>query len=124
MPMCLLHTLLWIQHAYALEYDKPWLIQHYIEIFNMLVFSSSSDYPACLDFLWDFRNIYGFFADSKYVNFDKNTYFFLFFSYLSYVITPQLKKHIVSVLSISLSFLNHFKNKVYGALKNTDLYML
>ena len=57
-----------------------------------------------------------FFADSKYVNFNKNTYCFLFFSYLFSVITPQLKKHIVSVLSISLSFLNHLKKKLYGAL--------
>ena len=39
MPMCLLCTLLRIQHAYSLEYDIPWLIQHYIQIFNMLMFS-------------------------------------------------------------------------------------
>ena len=109
MPMCLLCTLLRIQHAYALEYDKPWPIQHYIQISNMLVFSGSSDYVAHLHFLWDFRNRYGFFADSKYVNFNKNTLFFLFFSYLCSIITPQLKKHIVSVLSISLLFLNHLK---------------
>ena len=62
MPICLLRTLLRIQHAYALEYDKPWLIQHYIQIFNMLMFSRSSDYAAHLHFLWDFRNIYGFFC--------------------------------------------------------------
>ena len=123
MPMCFLRILR-IQHAYALEYDKPWLIQHYIQIFNVLVFSHSSDYAAQLHFLWDFRNRYGFFVDSKYVNSNKNTLFFLFFSYLSSIITPQLKKHIGSVLSISLSFLNHLKNKLYGALKNTDIYML
>ena len=46
MPMCLLCTLLRIQHACALEYDKPWLIQHYIQIFNMLVFRGSSDYAV------------------------------------------------------------------------------
>ena len=46
MHMCMLRTLLRIQHACALEYDKPWLIQHYIKIFNMLVFSGSSDYVA------------------------------------------------------------------------------
>ena len=39
MPMCLLQTFLQIQHAYALEYDKPWIIEHYIQILNMLVFS-------------------------------------------------------------------------------------
>ena len=38
MPMCLLWTLLQIQHAYALEYDKPWLIEHYIKNLNMLMF--------------------------------------------------------------------------------------
>ena len=62
MPMCLLRTLLRIQHAYALEYDKPWLIQHYIQIFNVLVFSHSFDYAAHLHFLWDFKNRYGFFC--------------------------------------------------------------
>ena len=75
----LLCTLLWIQHSYALEYDKPCLIQHYIQIFNVLVFSRSSHYAAHLHFLWDFRNRYGFFADSKYVNFNKKHYFFYFF---------------------------------------------
>ena len=65
-----------------------------------------------------------FFVDSKYVNFNKNTLFFLFFSYFSSIITPQLKKHTASVLSISLSFLNHLKKKLCGALKNTNLYML
>ena len=124
MPMFLLDTFLRIQHAYALEYDKPWKIQHYIQIFNMLVFSCSSDYAAHLHFLWDFINRYVFFANSKYVNFNKNTLFFLFFSYLSSIITPQLKKHTVSVSSISLLFFNHLKKKLYGALKNTDLYML
>ena len=123
-PMCLLCTLLRIQHACALEYDKPWLIQHYIQIFNMLVFSGLSDYAAHLHFLWYLRNRYGSFADSKYVNFNKNTSFFIFFSHLSSLITPQLKKHTISVSSISLLFLNHFENKLYGELKNTDLYML
>ena len=65
-----------------------------------------------------------FFADSKYVNFNKNTLFFLFFSYLSSIITPQLKKNTVSVSSISLSFLNHLNKKLYGSLKNTKIYML
>ena len=51
MPMCLLCTLLQLQHARALEYDQPWLIQHYIQIFNMLVFSGSSDYATHLHFL-------------------------------------------------------------------------
>ena len=124
MHMCLLQTLLCIQHAYALEYDKPWLIEHCIQIFNILMFSCLSDYAAHLHFLWDSRNRYGCFADSKYVNFNKNTLFFLFFSYLSSIITPQLKKHTVTVSSISLSFLNHLKKKLYGALKNTNLYML
>ena len=109
MPMCLLCTLLRIQHAYALEYDKPWLIQHYIQTSNMLVFSGSFYYAAHLHFLWDFINRYVFFANSKYVNLNKNTQCFLFFSYLSYVISSQLKKHIVTVSSISLSFLNHLK---------------
>ena len=49
--MCLLHSLLRIQHAYSLEYDKPWLIKHYIQIFNVLVFSRSFDYAAHLHFL-------------------------------------------------------------------------
>ena len=39
MPMCLVQNFLRIQHAYVMEYDKPWLIEHYIEILNMLVFS-------------------------------------------------------------------------------------
>ena len=124
MPMCLLRILLRIQHAYALEYDKPWLIQHYIQIFNMLVFSHSSEYAAHLYFLWDFRNRYGFFCKFHICKFNKNTLFFLLFSYLSSFITPQLKKHNVSVSSISLSFINHFKKQSYGALKNIDLYML
>ena len=51
LPMCLLCTLLQIQHACALEYDKPWQIQHYIHIFNMLMFNSSSDCAAHLHFL-------------------------------------------------------------------------
>ena len=123
MPMCLLETLLQIHHAYALKYDKPWLIEHYIQIFNMLVFSHWLQYATHLNFLWNFRNIYGFVVDSKYVTFNKNIYFFLFFSYLSCVITPQLKQTI-SVSAITLSFLNHFENKLYGALKNTNLYML
>ena len=124
MPMCLLRTLLKIQHAYALEYDKPWLIQHYIQIFNMLVFSRLFDYTAHLHFYEILEIDMVFFANSKYVNFNKNTLFFLFFSYLSSIITPQLKKHTVSVSSTSLSLLNHLKKKLYGALKNTELYML
>ena len=35
MSMCPPRTLFRIHHAYALEYDKPWLIEHYIQIFNM-----------------------------------------------------------------------------------------
>ena len=65
-----------------------------------------------------------FFADSKYVNFNKNTLFFLFFSYLFSIITPWLKKHIVSVSSIMLLFLNHFEKKMHATLKDTILYML
>ena len=124
MPMCLLCTLLRIQHACALEYDKPWQIQHYIHIFNMLVLSGSSVMLYTSIFYDILETNMVFFADSKFVNFNKNTYIFLFFSYLSSVITPQLKTHTVSVLSISLSFLNHLKKILYGALKNTNLYML
>ena len=109
MPMCLLRTLLHIQHAYALEYDKPWLIQHYIQIYNMLMFRFI--WLCCTPpfFMRFSKHIWFFFADSKYVNFNKNTYIFLLFSYLSFVITPQLKKHTGSVFSISLSFLNYLK---------------
>ena len=74
MPMCLHCTFLWIQHAYALEYDKPWQIQRYIHIFNMLVFSGSSDYAACTSIFYEILETdMVFFANSKYVNFNKNT---------------------------------------------------
>ena len=73
MPMCLLFPLLRIQHACALEYDKPWQIQHYIQIFNMLMFSSLSDYVAHLHFYEILETDMVFFADSKYVNFNMNT---------------------------------------------------
>ena len=73
MPMCLLRTLLQIQHSYALDYDKPSLIQHYIQISNMLVFSGSSDYAAPSIFYEILETDMVFFADFKYVNFNKNT---------------------------------------------------
>ena len=73
MPTCLLCTLLRIQHAYALEYDKPWLIQNYIQISNMLVFSGLYDYAAHLHFYEILETDMVFFVDSKYVNFNKNT---------------------------------------------------
>ena len=73
MPMCLLYTLLQIQLAFALQYEKPWLIQHYIQIFNMLVFSGSSDFVAHLHFYEILEIDMVSFADSKYVNFNKNT---------------------------------------------------
>ena len=124
MPMCLLRTLLQIQHAYGLEYDKPWLIQHYIQIFNMIIFSCSSEYATHFHFLWDFRNRYGFFADSKYVNFNKNTYFFsIFFLYIFCHHSSTQKRHCLCFIHIS--FISQpFKKKLYGALKNTDLYKL
>ena len=62
-----------------------------------------------------------FFANSKYVKFHKNTYFF---SYLSSVITPQLKKHTVSVSPITFSILDHFKQNSYGAQLDANLYVL
>ena len=65
-----------------------------------------------------------FFADSKYVNFNNNTLCFLFFSYLSYVNTPQLKKHTVSVSSISLSFLNHLKKIVWCTKEHWPLHAI
>ena len=75
----------------------------------MLEFSRPSQYVAHLHFYEILETYMVFFIDSKYVNFNKNILFFVFFSYLSSVLTPQLKKHTVSVLSISLSFLNHLK---------------
>ena len=78
MPMCLLRTLLWIQHAYALEYDKPWLIEHYIQIFNMLVFSRWLQYAAH-HFYEILETDIVFFVDSKYVIFNKNIYIFSIF---------------------------------------------
>ena len=114
MPMCLLCTLLQIQHAYALEYDKPWLIQHYIQIFNMLVFSCSSNYVAHLHFLWYFRNIYSFFVDSKYVNFNKNTLFFLFF--LIYLLSSLLNsKNTLLVFRPYLYCFSTIKKIKYGS---------
>ena len=124
MPMCLLCTLLRIQHACALEYDQPWQ-------FNII-----SKFSICLclvvrlsmlhtSIFYEILETYMvFFADCKYVNFNNNTKLFLFFSYLSYITTRPIKKHTISVSSISLSFLNHLKKKLYGALKNTNLYML
>ena len=74
MPMCLLRTLLQIQDVYALEYDKPWLIQHYIQIFNMLMFSRWLHYATHLHKFYEILETdMVFFADSKYVNFNKNT---------------------------------------------------
>ena len=74
MPMCLHQTSLQIQHAYALEYDKPRLIQHYIQIFNMLVFICWLHYATDLHkFYESLETIMVFFVNSKYVNFNKNT---------------------------------------------------
>ena len=117
MHMCLLQ----IHHAYALKYDIPSLIQHYIKFFICLCLAVHLIMLRTSIFYEILETDMVFFANSKYVNFNKNTLFF--FSYLSSIITPQLKKHTVSVSSISLSFLNHLK-KMYGALKNTELYIL
>ena len=72
MPMFLLQTLLRIHHAYALEYDKPWLIEHYIQIFNMPMFSRWLQYVAHLHFYEILETNMVFFVDSKYVIFNKN----------------------------------------------------
>ena len=67
MPVCLFLTLLQVHHVYALKYDKPWLIEHYIQIFHMLVFSHCLQYATHLQFLRNFKNRYVIFADSIYV---------------------------------------------------------
>ena len=57
------------------------------------------------------------FADSKYVIFNKNINVFLFFSYLSSVISPQLKKHTGSFF-IHISFVSQpFKRKIVWCTK-------
>ena len=76
--MCLLLTLLRIQHAYALEYDKPWLIEHYIQIFNMLVFSHWLQYAPPLHF-HEILETYKVFLRITNMQFLTRIYYFFYF---------------------------------------------
>ena len=89
MPMGLIQTLLWIHHAYALENPKPWIIEHWIQIFNMLVFSHWLHYVAHLHFLWMFRNRYGFFYRFQICKFEQE-YIIFFYFFLIYLLSSLL----------------------------------
>ena len=77
MPMCLLQTLLRIHHVYALEYDKPWLIEHYIQICSCLAIGYSMLHISIFYEILETDMV--FFADSNYVVFNKNIFFSILF---------------------------------------------
>ena len=82
MPMCLLCTLLRIQHACALEYDKPWQIQH-ISIFSICSCLAVRLIMLHTSIFYEILETYMvFFTDSKYVNFKRNRFFSIFFWFI------------------------------------------
>ena len=117
MPMCLFRTLLRIKHAYALEYDKPWLIQHYISKFSIcscLVVGYSMMHTSIFYEILETYMV--FFADSKYVIFNKNTYFFYFF--LIYLLSSLLNSKNTLLVFRPYSFVfQPFKKKLIWCTK-------